>query len=58
MKYLKYLLGIIALIVLLFFGRGMLTPSISYSSEIIVEKSIKEAYSHKSVCCALFKQGT
>ena len=44
MKYLKYLLGIIALLTLLFIGRGMLTPSITYSSEIITDKSVKEAW--------------
>ena len=44
MKYLKYLLGIIALLALLFIGRGLLTPSISYSSEIVVDKPIQEAW--------------
>jgi len=44
MKYLKYLLGIIALLALLFIGRGMLTPSITYGSEIMVDKSVKEAW--------------
>ncbi len=44
MKYLKYLLGIILLLVLLFIGKGMLTPSISYDSEITVNKSVKEAW--------------
>ena len=44
MKYLKYLLGIIALLALLFIAKGFLTPTISYGSEIIVDKSIKEAW--------------
>ena len=45
MKYLKYFLGFIALLALLFIGRGMLTPSISYTSEIIVDKPLQEAWS-------------
>lgn len=44
MKYLKYFLGIIAVIALLFIGKGILTPSLSYSSEITVDKSIEEAW--------------
>jgi len=44
MKYLKYLIGIIALLLLLFIGKGFLTPDISYDSEIIVDKSVKEAW--------------
>jgi len=44
MKYLKYLLGIILLLVLLFIGKGFLTPSISYGSTITVDKPLKEAW--------------
>lgn len=44
MKYLKYLLGIILLLVLLFIGKGFLTPSISYDSAITVDKPLKEAW--------------
>jgi len=44
MKYLKYFLGIIAVLALLFIGKGILTPSLSYNSEIIVDKPIKEAW--------------
>ncbi len=44
MKYLKYLLGIIALLVIIFIGRGILTPSLSYNSEIMVDKPINEAW--------------
>lgn len=44
MKYLKYLLGIILLLVLIFFGKGLLTPTVNYQSEIVVNKSAKEAW--------------
>ena len=44
MKYLKYLLGIIALLGVLFIAKGFLTPTISYTSEIIVDKSPEEAW--------------
>ncbi|PHR72157.1 MAG: hypothetical protein COA67_04940 [Lutibacter sp.] len=44
MKYLKYTVGFIALLLLFFIGRGFLTPSISYESEITVDKSTKEAW--------------
>ncbi len=44
MKYIKYLLGIIVLLLLVFFGRGLLTPSVSYENEIIVNKSVKESW--------------
>ena len=44
MKYLKYIVGFIALLFLLFIGRGLLTPFISYESEITVDKSNKEAW--------------
>lgn len=44
MKYLKYFLGIIALLLVLFIVRGILSPTISYSSKIIVDKSIEEAW--------------
>lgn len=44
MKYLKYILGIIVLLVVLFIAKGFITPSISYTSEIVVDKSIKEAW--------------
>ena len=44
MKYLKYSLAAIALIVIIFVARGFISPSISYSSEIIVEKSVEEAW--------------
>lgn len=44
MKYLKYLLGLLILLTLIFFGRGLLTPSVSYESEIVVDKPLKEAW--------------
>lgn len=44
MKYLKYLLGLIALLGLLFLAKGFITPFVSYSSEIIVNKPAKEAW--------------
>lgn len=44
MKYLKYLFGVIALLIILFIGKGVLTPTISYTSEITVDKSVEEAW--------------
>ncbi len=44
MKYLKYILGIIILLGLLFIAKGFLTPTISYDSEVLVDKSVKEAW--------------
>ena len=44
MKYAKYLLYLILIIVLVFFGRGFLTPSVSYESEVLVDKSIEESW--------------
>ena len=44
MKFLKYLIGFLAIVALLFIGKGFLTPSISYTSEIIVDKSVQEAW--------------
>jgi hypothetical protein len=44
MKYLKYLLGIILLIGVLFFGRGLLTPEVSYENLVEVNKPAKEAW--------------
>lgn len=45
MKYLKYLLIIIILLAILFFVKGLLSPSIYYESEIVVNKSANEAWS-------------
>lgn len=44
MKILKYLLGILGMLVLLFFAIGFLKPSVSYGHEIEVNKSIEEAW--------------
>jgi len=44
MKIIKYLLIALAVIAVIFFGRGLLTPSVTYGSEVIVEKSAKEAW--------------
>lgn len=44
MKYLKYFFGIFAFLMLLLIGNGFLNPSISYTSEISVDKSIQESW--------------
>ena len=44
MKFLKYTLIFVVVLVLLFFGKGLLTPTISYENEITVNKSAKEAW--------------
>ncbi len=44
MKYLKYILGIVLLLIILFFLRGLLTPSIYYESEIEINKPASEVW--------------
>lgn len=44
MKILKIILAILVLLALIFFVRGLLTPSFTYSSEITVDKPIEEAW--------------
>jgi len=44
MKILKYLLAIILLLIIIFFGKGVMTPSVSYENEIIVNKSAQESW--------------
>jgi len=44
MKILKYILGIVLLLALIFIALGIITPAISYDSEITVSKSAKEAW--------------
>ncbi|MCP4971367.1 MAG: hypothetical protein GY932_12345 [Arcobacter sp.] len=44
MKYLKYLLYLVIVLVIVFFAKGFLTPSISYENEVTVNKSAKEAW--------------
>ncbi len=43
MKYLKYLLYIVIILALVFFGKGFFTPTISYENEITVNKPANEA---------------
>ena len=45
MKILKWVLGIILLLIIIFFLLGVFTPSVSYSSEITVDKSVTESWS-------------
>ena len=44
MKFLKYLLGIIAVLVIIFFLLGMIKSEISYTNEIEVNKPLSEAW--------------
>ncbi len=44
MKFLKYVLGILAFLLICFLAIGMISPSITYESEITVEKSAAEAW--------------
>jgi len=44
MKFLKYLLALVLILVLLFIAKGFLTPSINYESQITVNKPAKEAW--------------
>ena len=44
MKYLKYVIIILVLLAVVFFGQGLLTPEVSYESEIVVNKPVKEAW--------------
>ena len=44
MKFLKYLLGIIAVLVVLFFLLGMIKSEVSYSNEIMVDKPLSESW--------------
>ena len=44
MKALKYILYIILALVVLFFGIGIVQPSVSYGHEIAVDKAVKEAW--------------
>jgi len=44
MKYLKYLLVIVIVLLLAFFAKGLFTPSIYYESEVIVNKPAKEVW--------------
>lgn len=44
MKYLKYIIGIIALLFIGFLLIGLIKPEASYDSEIMVEKPIAESW--------------
>jgi len=44
MKYLKYILGIILILVIGFFAIGLVKPQIKYDCEVIVDKSLEEAW--------------
>lgn len=44
MKYLKYTLGIIAILVIGFFLMGLVKPELSYECEILVEKPLAESW--------------
>lgn len=44
MKYLKYIISIIFLLVLIFFGMGIYTTSVIYECEVTVDKTVKEAW--------------
>ena len=39
-----YLLGLIFLLAIIFFGRGMMTPEVAYTSEVTVDKPAKEVW--------------
>jgi len=44
MKYLKYILGLIAILVIGFFLMGIIKPKLAYDCEIIVEKPAAESW--------------
>ncbi|MCK8523446.1 SRPBCC family protein [Aquimarina sp. D1M17] len=44
MKYLKYLLFVVIAIALVFFGKGLFTPSVYYEREVVINKPVKEVW--------------
>jgi len=44
MKYIKYILGIIAVLVIVFFLIGIIKPELTYEAEIEVDKPLTEAW--------------
>ena len=44
MKFLKYTLGVLAILVIVFFLLGLIKPKLSYECEIIVEKPLVESW--------------
>jgi uncharacterized protein YndB with AHSA1/START domain len=45
MKYLKYIGIALLVLALIFFGRGLLTPSVDYECALTVDKSVDEVWS-------------
>lgn len=44
MKYLKYILGIVAILLIGFFLLGLIKPELSYKCEVMVDKPLAESY--------------
>jgi len=44
MKYLKYILGILAILVIVFFLLGLIKQELSYECEIMVDKPLEESW--------------
>lgn len=44
MKYLKYIFGVLAILILGFFLIGVISPELSYDCEIIVDKPLAESW--------------
>jgi uncharacterized protein YndB with AHSA1/START domain len=44
MKILKYLLYVIIVLALIFFGKGLLAPAAEYECEVVVNKPVEEAW--------------
>lgn len=44
MKILKYIVALVAVLLIVFFGNGLITPSITYGSQITVDKPVNEAW--------------
>jgi len=44
MKYLKYILGAVVILILIFLSLGILKPEVSYDCETVVEKPLTESW--------------
>ena len=44
MKYLKYILGIVVVLVIVFLALGLIKPELSYDAEIVVDKPLAECW--------------
>ena len=44
MKYLKYILGILAILIIAFFLLGLIKPELAYECEIMVDKPLAESW--------------